>query len=135
MEVGTHFELWELLTAGAAVLGSFLTVMGIVVKMLVDQFKEHVDQKFEAQKNASAEAFQKLERARAEAARHWDVEFKKLDTVTRDLEKDFLEWKAELPLQYVRREDYVRGQTVIESKIDAVMSKIELLQIQGAKNG
>ncbi|HGJ5883695.1 hypothetical protein [Arsenophonus sp.] len=36
------------------------------------------------------------------------------------LEREFLTFKAELPIQYVRREDYVRGQTVIESKLDAL---------------
>ncbi|WP_295377206.1 hypothetical protein [uncultured Pseudacidovorax sp.] len=36
------------------------------------------------------------------------------------IERDWLTWKADLPLQYVRREDYVRNQTVIEAKLDAL---------------
>lgn len=47
------------------------------------------------------------------------------------IERELLELRAELPLQYVRREDYVRGQTVIESKLDSLYSKLELIQLRG----
>jgi len=54
----------------------------------------------------------------------------------RELERDFLRFKAALPIEYVRREDYVRGQSVIEAKLDALYHKIEILQLKGsAKNG
>ena len=33
-----------------------------------------------------------------------------------------------------RREDYVRGQTVLEAKIDALFSELKLVQIQGGKS-
>lgn len=41
------------------------------------------------------------------------------------LERDLLTLKGEMPLQYVRREDFVRNQTVIEAKLDALALKIE----------
>ncbi|CAH5052789.1 hypothetical protein AI2839V1_0243 [Enterobacter cloacae] len=44
------------------------------------------------------------------------------------LEREFLEFRADLPLHYVRREDYLRGQAIIEAKLDAVYNKIEFLQ-------
>lgn len=51
------------------------------------------------------------------------------------LEKDFLRFQAELPNQYVRREDYIRNQTVIETKIDSLALKIENWQLKEvAKN-
>ncbi len=40
------------------------------------------------------------------------------------LEKDFLRFQADLPLNYVRREDYVRGQSVIEAKLDALYTML-----------
>lgn len=49
------------------------------------------------------------------------------------LERELLELKAELPERYVRREDYVRGQTVIEAKLDALYNKLELAQVRAAK--
>ena len=50
------------------------------------------------------------------------------------LEREFLEFQARLPLDYVRREDYIRGQTVIEAKIDAVYSKLEVVLLKGVKH-
>lgn len=46
------------------------------------------------------------------------------------VERELLNLKAELPLHYVRREDYIRGQSVLEAKQDALYSRIELLQNQ-----
>lgn len=52
-----------------------------------------------------------------------------------DIERDMMRMRLDFAEQYVRREDYVRGQTVIESKIDALASKIENLQLRaGAPN-
>ena len=55
-----------------------------------------------------------------------------------ELEKEFMRFKADLPLNYVRREDYIRGQTVIEAKLDALYNKLELVQQYrhtGGRNG
>ena len=46
------------------------------------------------------------------------------------IERELLELRAELPVQYVRREDYVRGQTVIESKLDSLYSKLGTIQLR-----
>jgi len=40
------------------------------------------------------------------------------------LREEFLRLKAELPVHYVRREDDVRNQTVLNSKLDALYMKI-----------
>lgn len=46
------------------------------------------------------------------------------------LERELAQLKASLPLDYVRKDDYVRGQTTIEAKIDAVYSKLETLMLR-----
>jgi len=51
----------------------------------------------------------------------------------RAVERDLMELRAELPNQYVRREDYIRGQSVVEAKLDAVAAKLEVVQMQGAR--
>lgn len=51
-----------------------------------------------------------------------------------DLERQLLTLRAELPVQYVRREDYVRGQTVIESKLDALAIRMDKVQLGGFKH-
>ncbi|SDH93493.1 hypothetical protein [Roseospirillum parvum] len=44
------------------------------------------------------------------------------------LERSLLEMKADMPLHYVRREDYVRNQTVIESKLDALALHLQQMK-------
>lgn len=58
-----------------------------------------------------------LEQALQQSASNWG-----------ELEKEFMRFKADLPLNYVRREDYIRGQTVIEAKLDALYNKLEVVQ-------
>lgn len=41
------------------------------------------------------------------------------------VERELLTMKADMPLQYVRREDYIRGQSTLEAKVDGVASKVE----------
>jgi hypothetical protein len=38
-----------------------------------------------------------------------------------------------MPLHYVRREDYVRNQTVIEAKLDALALRLENVRLKGAR--
>jgi len=47
------------------------------------------------------------------------------------LREEFLRLKAELPIHYVRREDDIRNQTVINAKLDALYMKIEGLRENG----
>lgn len=65
-----------------------------------------------------------------QAARFVSLESTMKETALRwnDLEREFLEFKAKLPVDYVRREDYIRGQTVIEAKLDAVYEKLDNVQ-------
>lgn len=44
------------------------------------------------------------------------------------LEKNFLELKADLPISYVRKEDFVRFEIVINAKLDRVHDAIENLK-------
>lgn len=58
------------------------------------------------------------------------VKAEKSQMEIRDLERQFYQLKIDLPHDYVVREDYIRGQTVIEAKLDAVASKLEMVQLQ-----
>jgi hypothetical protein len=97
-----QLEPWHLITFGIALISAFAAVL----KILFAQFVKNMDGRFSALHDD---------------AKNW----------TR-LEREFLNFKADLPLHYVRREDYVRGQTVLEAKLDAVFTKIENIQLQGA---
>lgn len=112
-------ELWHLITL---LLAFFGCVAGFG-KLLLAEFDKRQGERFDAQ-----------EKARSEAQVHWDQRFTALDTSSREwsrIEKDFLRWQAELPFRYVLRDDYVRNQTVIEAKMDAIATRLENLKLMG----
>ncbi|MDR2187003.1 MAG: hypothetical protein LBE62_03000 [Azonexus sp.] len=120
-------EFWELVKLLLAFFG-FLFAAG---KLLLMQIERRLDERFTV-----------LEESREQAGKHWDERFAAIEGQRRResegwsaLEREFLKFQADLPLQYVRREDYVRGQSVIEAKLDALYSKLELVQIKRNHNG
>ncbi len=115
-----QIDLWELILALAGLIGAFAGLVWLFGTILVKQFKTLLEARFSA--------------IHADATKRADADAK-VEGQLRQFEKDFLTFQRDMPLQYVRREDYIRGQTVIESKLDAVYSKLELVQIQGAKHG
>ena len=100
-------------------------------KLMFAQFERRLGERFTAQ-----------ETARAENQKHLDAKFSVLEAASNKvagewgrIERELLDLKAELPLQYVRREDYIRGQSVIEAKLDGLASKIEKNQLRGPNHG
>lgn len=88
-----------------ALIGAFWAL----VKTIVFQYEKSLDTRFATLSEAMVK----------------DQEF------TRKLEREFLRMQADLPLHYVRREDYIRGQSVLEAKVDGLGTKLENLQISG----
>jgi hypothetical protein len=110
--VTISIEPWQLLTA----LGSLFALFGGLGKFLLVQIQKSLDQRFGAVK----ERLEKVDR----------------DTSAwQDLERDFLRFREEIAVHYVRREDYVRGQSVIEAKLDAIASEVKRVQIDSVKQG
>ena len=125
--MAVQVEFWQLIT----LLISFLGFLFAAGKLLLSQIDRRLNDRFEA-----------MENAREQASRHWDEKFGTvIDQNRREaegwaaLEREFLRFQADLPLHYVRREDYVRGQSVIEAKLDALYNKLEVVQMKGANNG
>lgn len=103
-----QMELWHLVS----LLLAFFGALGTFGKLLLAQF----------------------EKRQKEQAAHWDLRFTKLEEAAKDwsrVERDFLEFRATLPMTFVMRDDYVRNQTVIEAKLDSVALRIENLQLKG----
>lgn len=121
-----EFDLGQLLYLTLALVSAFWALG----KLLAVQYGKRLDEKFAAQAAERKVADQTLNDT---LQRHLDEE-RRMATQLGSLERDFLEWKAELPLNYVRREDYIRGQTVLEAKMDALYSKLEVVQLKGSRN-
>lgn len=115
-----QIELWHLIV----LLLSFFGSVGAFGKVLLAQFERRQAERFAAQ-----------EAARSAAAAHWDQRFVQLEKVAQEwarVEREFLTFKANLPMTYVMRDDYVRNQTVIEAKLDSVALRLENLKLKGA---
>ena len=120
-------EFWQLVS----LLLAFFAFLGAAGKMLLGQ----IDQRLETR-------FASMEEARKLSTMHWDSRFAALlnqskedaDAV-RQLERDLMELRAELPERYLRREDYIRGQSIIEAKLDGLAMKIENAQMRVLLNG
>lgn len=122
-------DFWSLLVWLVGLLLAFLGASFAAGKILLAQIERWLDTRFEAQ-----------EKAHRAASEHWDTRFQTLERAAREesqqwqrVERELLALKADLPVLYVRREDYVRNQTVIEAKLDAVALKIENIQLKGIK--
>lgn len=122
-----QIELWALLTFLAGLLLAFFGAAFTAGRILLGQVQQRLDERFRTQ-----------ERAREDGKAHWDERFGRVEHAvsssverTTDVERQLLMLKAELPLHYVRREDYVQGQSVIMARMDAIYSKLETLQQRG----
>ena len=101
-----QIELWQALTLALTIIGGF-AALG---KAAVAQITLSGDQRHAA----LVTQVSSIERAMREEAAQWQR-----------LERELLSLKADLPLNYVRRDDFVRVQSIIESKLDGLALRIE----------
>ena len=122
-----ELQLWQLITLLLAFFGA-CTGAG---KVLLGQAQKHLDERFvamEATRKSNHDANQS----------NLDLLGRRLENQGNDwqrLEREFLNLKADMPMHYVRREDYIRGQSIIEAKLDGLAMKLETVQLQVAANG
>lgn len=102
-----------------------------LAKVIVIQYEKSLDKRFTDQHKTNTtnhvlleKRLDGIEATNREEVNQWQR-----------VERELLNLKAELPLQYVRREDYIRGQSVIEAKLDGLASKLENVQLRGIING
>lgn len=107
-----EFELWHLVTLLLTLVGAFFTLF----KALLGQQLKHIDAAFAAQ-NTRLSA---IEQANKDEVGNWHR-----------VEREILQLKAELPLNYVRREDYVQAVATIMAKLDAMSLRMENILLKG----
>lgn len=122
-----EIELWQ----GITVFLAFFSFVAGFCKVLLDLSEKRQTERFSAQDKAREEGQEGLRNTLAE---HFAEERRNASALL-VLERQFLEFKADLPIHYVRREDYIRGQSVIEAKLDALYNKLEVVQLKGVNNG
>jgi ABC-type antimicrobial peptide transport system permease subunit len=108
-------DLWQTILLISMVLGTFLGLL----KLLGSQQMRHIDKAFESQNTR----LEKIELASKEEAQQWQR-----------VERELMVLKADLPVAYVRRDDHIRSQSILEAKLDGLASKIENAQLRGLIN-
>ena len=120
-------DLWHVISLAV----SFFGASAAAGKLLLSQTQRHLDTRFTAQETARAANHDQVSRrldSMEEAARSEMGNWQRI-------ERDLLKLQADMPRHYVRREDYLRGQSVIESKLDGLALKIENVQLRAVKGG
>lgn len=115
MVSGASVELQVLagaVTVVATIVGGYWALAALVVR----QFKQALDERFRGQ-----------EKNRQEARAMIDARLAKVEGELREVEKGFLKHLADLPREYMRREDHIRFETVINAKLDNIAARQELL--------
>lgn len=103
------FDAWQIVTLVVTISGGIWAL----AKMLLIGAKQSIDEKFKAM----------------------GEHMKNQDDSSRRLERDLMELKAELPRDYVRREDYTQAIATIMTKIDAMTLRVEAAFRELAQKG
>lgn len=106
-----QLELWHAISLVIVIIGGFFTLG----KVALNQMERAEDLRHKALHQQMNKIEQDI---RAESAQ-WQR-----------IERELLALKADLPLNYVRRDDFVRIQSVIESKLDGLALRIENAQLK-----
>lgn len=110
-----QLEFWHVITLVITLIGAFFGLF----KTLMSQQLNHIDAAFEAQNSRLT----KIEEASLEDSNNW-----------RKAERELLMLKADLPLNYVRREDYAQSTATIMAKLDGITLRFENILLRGQKN-
>ena len=63
-----------------------------------------------------------------------ETEIQAAKTANQEREREILQLRCDLPLEYVRREDAIRQETVMTAKLDALAAKIDALRAENRRN-
>ena len=114
-----QIEFWQLISLCITGLGVFAGVLWKLVRAGLDQAQLN-------QKEAQGQVLQRLDTIDAANRDAADKSNKQ--------ERDLMQLKIDLARDYVRREDYILGQAVLEAKLDKVFEKLEVVQLKGERN-
>lgn len=122
-----QLDFWHLVGMGGALVVALVTASWALIHVIVRQFTTRLDERFVGQEELRKQRetaldirFSALERSITAEGEGW-----------RKVEREVLELKAAIPLQYLRREDAIRQEVVIHSKLDALAAKIDALRVGG----
>jgi hypothetical protein len=119
-----QLEAWQLISGIATATASFAAVVWLFGTILIRQFKSSLDSRFNSQ-----------DELRKQREKSLDDRFVALNQTIRQegdgwrqVERDFLQLKMDLPNYYVRRDDWIRFGGSIDQKMDRIHEKLDDLK-------
>ena len=100
--VTAQIQIWQLVIAGASFVVAFAGLNAGALKWLLDRN--------DASSQGNAKRLAELERHTGEKVA--------------DIQRDILRLRGDLPLEYVRREDWIRFGNTLEAKIDTIRAEM-----------
>jgi len=123
-------EFWTLVSLAVTFLGAVIGIVWGLIRGVLSQGMARIEEHFAAlehsQNTSSADFSRRLgliETAGRDEAAQWAR-----------IERELLLLKADLPISYVRREDYVASTATIMSKLDAMYIRIENILLKGGRS-
>lgn len=107
---------WVSIAAMIAIVVGYGALMLLAVKFMIDSLKKSIQERDQARKNEVEDVYAHIDKQFAELK----DDLSKNNQQFVELEKNFLKFKAELPIDYVRREDWIRFGAVIDAKQDGL---------------
>ena len=120
--ISVQLSIWELITLLLAFFGACAAAGGLLLK----QTQKHLDERFATQETGRAEYHRQISERLEHIEQAGRAEALEIARVEREVLKLF----AELPHNYVMRQDYIRGQSVIEAKLDGLAGSLERRRLQ-----
>lgn len=111
---------WMAASVAVGVLAVWSGLLLWAVKMIIDRSYTSIAAQLSQRFEYLQQQFAHIEAANAEEAGQW-----------KRIERELLELKADLPREYVRREDQIRHEAILNSKLDALAGMINRLQEYG----
>jgi len=121
-----ELNIANLIAIAIAILGCIATLIKVIAVLFERSIKSDLKTRFETL-DASAKGHYEQINLRLSSL---DTAYKQDAAQWQRVERELLTLKADLPLHYVRREDYIRGQSILENKIDGLGLKLENAQLR-----
>jgi len=120
-------EIWKIIGLSSTILGAFIGAIIALGKIVATQIKNNLDTRFEVLLKQQENNSQDLDKRICNVGKILE---KNSDEALR-IERELMQLKADLPMHYVRREDFVASHAEIKIRLDALALKIENSLLRG----
>jgi chromosome segregation ATPase len=121
----------EAIIASLALLGAWSGLLIGIIKWFLANYHKGLSEKFQV-------VSEQITTSSHDSAKRNEITNKAIATQQEELrrvDREILNLRVELSEKYVRREDAIREQVVINAKLDALAAKLDNIVLRGGKNG